>query len=243
MSRDHGILRPASRKSNASFCFFDFFQTNGERLPLGKIAVSTDHSTDFHRAFRSCVNRLTKDTQEALGDLFDLTAVRLVRLAMSVTGSQMDAEDAVQGAYSRIAGKPKLLARADAPWPYLIRAVRNEAIRILQKRRTSSLGEIDAQSAQDSAESLLQREETAERVQRILKSLPKAQYEVVILKHWEELTFAEIADVLGKSQNTVASRYRYAMEKLQRSLEPVVQEPVTQRAPAVAAMAPGRAAR
>lgn len=155
----------------------------------------------------------------------------------------MDAEDAVQGAYSRIAGKPKLLARADAPWPYLIRAVRNEAIRILQKRRASSLGEIDAQSAQDSAESLLQREETAERVQRILKSLPKAQYEVVILKHWEELTFAEIADVLGKSQNTVASRYRYAMEKLQRSLEPVVQEPVTQRAPAVAAMAPGRAAR
>jgi RNA polymerase sigma-70 factor (ECF subfamily) len=45
---------------------------------------------------------------------------------------------------------------------------------------------------------------------------------VVILKHWEELTFAEIADALGLSQNTVASRYRYAMEKLQRSLEPLV---------------------
>ena len=61
-------------------------------------------------------------------------------------------------------------------------------------------------------------------MQRILRTLPKAQYEVVILKHWEELTFAEIADVLGKSQNTVASRYRYAMEKLQRSLESIVHE-------------------
>ena len=166
---------------------------------------------------------LTKDPQKALGDLFDLTAVRLVRLAMSVAGNQMDAEDAVQGAFSRIAGKPKLLAKADSPWPYLIRTVRNECLRIIQKRRTSRLGEMDTECGQDTAEFELQREETAHAVQRILKTLPKAQYEVVILKHWEELTFAEIAEVLGKSQNTVASRYRYAMEKLQRSLEPLVQ--------------------
>jgi RNA polymerase sigma-70 factor (ECF subfamily) len=52
--------------------------------------------------------------------------------------------------------------------------------------------------------------------------LPSEQSEVVILKHWEDLTFAEIAEVLGISQNTVASRYRYAMEKLQRALEGVV---------------------
>lgn len=205
--------------------------------------MSTKTSTDFHRAFRTCVDRLTKDTQDALGDLFDLAAIRLVRLATGVTGNQMDAEDAVQGAFSRIAGKPQLLARADAPWPYLIRAVRNEALRIIQKRRTSSLGEMDTQCGHDTAEFMIQKEETADRVQRILRTLPKAQYEVVILKHWEELTFAEIADVLGKSQNTVASRYRYAMEKLQRSLEPVVQEQPPPKNKRHSAMAAGRAAR
>lgn len=186
--------------------------------------MSNKSSTEFHQQFRSCVKRLTKDTQAALGELFDLVAVRLVRLSSSVTANQSDAEDAVQGAFSRIAGKPQLLVKADAPWPYLIRTVRNESLRIIQKRRTSSLGEMDTQCGQDTAEFLAQREETADRVQRILRTLPKAQYEVVILKHWEDLTFAEIADVLGKSQNTVASRYRYAMEKLQRSLEPVVEQ-------------------
>ena len=65
-------------------------------------------------------------------------------------------------------------------------------------------------------------EETNERVRRVLGTLPQSQYEVVILKHWEDLTFAEIAEALGLSQNTVASRYRYAMEKLQRSLEPLM---------------------
>lgn len=186
--------------------------------------MSNSSNIDFHRAFRSCVNRLTQDTQQALGDLFDIAALRLVRLATGVTGNQADAEDAVQGAFSRIAGKPKLLAQADAPWPYLIRSVRNEALRIIQKRRTRSLGEMDTQCGHDTAEFLIQREETADRVQRILRTLPKPQYEVIILKHWEDLTFAEIGEVLGKSQNTVASRYRYAMEKLQRQLEPVIQE-------------------
>jgi len=154
--------------------------------------------------------------------MFDLSAQRLVRLAMTITATQQDAEDALQYAFSRIAAKPRLLAKADHPWPYLIRTVRNEALRIVQKRRPGRLGEFDREGKTPSVDEVFQQQETAERVRRILQGLPKAQYEVVILKHWEGLTFAEIAETLEKSQNTVASRYRYAMEKLQRSLEPVI---------------------
>lgn len=184
--------------------------------------MSSSSTNTFQQEFGAEVSRLTKAPQAALTAMFDLAAMRLVRFATGITGSQDDAEDAVQSAFSRIAAKPKLLAKADYPWPYFLRTVRNEALRIVQKRRTSSLGDMDTQCGSDTAELLVQREETADWVQRILRSLPKNQSEVVILKHWEELTFAEIAEVLGKSQNTVASRYRYAMEKLQRSLEPVM---------------------
>lgn len=154
--------------------------------------------------------------------MFDLAAQRLVRFAITITGNQPDAEDALQGAFARIAFKPRLLARANAPWPYLIRSVRNEALRIIQKRKGTGLGVTERGSSEESVESQIVQEETADTVRRMLKALPKNQYEVVILKHWEELTFAEIAEALGLSQNTVASRYRYAMEKLQRSLEPLV---------------------
>ena len=180
--------------------------------------------TEFQRAFDESVGLLTRQTEHALGVMFDLTADRLVRFAMTITGNQSDAEDALQGAFSRIAAKPKLLARADAPWPYLIRTVRNEALRILQKRRHTSSTDVLENSVghHEDTETALVFEETTESVRRVLKTLPQNQYEVVILKHWEDLTFAEIAEALDLSQNTVASRYRYAMEKLQRSLEPLI---------------------
>ena len=184
--------------------------------------MSSSPPQNFQQEFELRVKQLAREPQAALASMFDLAAMRLVRFATGITKSQDDAEDAVQSAFSRIAAKPKLLMKATYPWPYFIRTVRNEALRVLQKRRTTSLGEFDTQCGTDTAELLVQREETADWVQRILRSLPNNQSEVVILKHWEELTFAEIADVLGKSQNTVASRYRYAMEKLYRSLEPLV---------------------
>lgn len=190
-------------------------------MTLGS-AVSLDEVADFQAKFRNCVDRLTEQPERALTEMFDLTAQRLVRFAITITGNQPDAEDALQGTFSRIAFKPRLLAKAGAPWPYLIRSVRNEALRIIQKRKGTGLEVAERSSGEESIESQIVQEETADTVRRLLKTLPKNQYEVVILKHWEELTFVEIAEALGLSQNTVASRYRYAMEKLQRSLEPLV---------------------
>lgn len=51
-------------------------------------------------------------------------------------------------------------------------------------------------------------------LRRALGELPHDQREVVVLHVWCELTFSEVADLLGVSSNTAASRYRYALAKL-----------------------------
>ena len=58
-------------------------------------------------------------------------------------------------------------------------------------------------------------------IRRAISRLPKKQAEVVVLKVWENLTFSEVADVLDESPNTIASRYRYALQKLTEVLQPV----------------------
>lgn len=58
--------------------------------------------------------------------------------------------------------------------------------------------------------------ERARLLQDALKQLPTVQREVVMLKIWGELTFAEIAEALDIPPNTAASRYRYALEELRK---------------------------
>ena len=59
----------------------------------------------------------------------------------------------------------------------------------------------------------------AKSVQSALERLPEEQREVVVLKIWGELTFAQIAQTLEVLPNTVASRYRLAMKAMRRDLQ------------------------
>jgi RNA polymerase sigma-70 factor (ECF subfamily) len=52
-----------------------------------------------------------------------------------------------------------------------------------------------------------------------LKKLPAKFSEVIIMKVWGNHTFAEVGEILGVSLNTVASRYRYGLERLRKALE------------------------
>ena len=69
-----------------------------------------------------------------------------------------------------------------------------------------------------SFERSLERDERNQALLRAVEGLPKEQGEVLTLKIWGELTFDEIGRTLDLSLNTVASRYRYALQKLKDSV-------------------------
>jgi RNA polymerase sigma-70 factor (ECF subfamily) len=58
--------------------------------------------------------------------------------------------------------------------------------------------------------------ETNRLIQEAMSKLPDNYREVVTLKVWGELTFAEIAGVLEIPANTAASRYRYGLAELRK---------------------------
>jgi RNA polymerase sigma-70 factor (ECF subfamily) len=176
------------------------------------------HSTEFSDRVQECADRLADTTVDALGALFDLTSNRLVRFAVAITRNQHDAEDAVQTALVRVASRPGLLAGMAFPWAYLLRMVRNEALLIARrKKRAPATGDLTDLATRCRVDQL-EREETYRAVWSAIRALPPDQAEVVVLKIWEELTFAQIGRILDASPNTVASRYQYAMAKLSQSL-------------------------
>lgn len=58
-----------------------------------------------------------------------------------------------------------------------------------------------------------------ERLEKAVSELPDDQREVFLMRESADLSFKEIADVIGVSENTVKSRMRYALEKLRASLD------------------------
>ncbi|MCH7988890.1 MAG: sigma-70 family RNA polymerase sigma factor [Planctomycetes bacterium] len=159
----------------------------------------------------------------ALGELYDLAAPRLVRYALMLTRNQDDAEDALQAAIVRIARNPMTLGASRHPWAYFIKVVRNEALKIIQRRKPVSSSSMPAEAAKEEP-FLFESLELAESVRQALQKLPPRQSEVVVLKIWEDMTFLEIGEVLGESPNTAASRYRYALDKLTQHLQPLCNE-------------------
>ncbi|KPK50940.1 MAG: hypothetical protein AMJ63_13455 [Myxococcales bacterium SG8_38_1] len=57
-----------------------------------------------------------------------------------------------------------------------------------------------------------------ERIASAVERLPDEQREVFLLRQLQGLAFHEIAEVVGVPANTVKSRMRYALERLQRTL-------------------------
>jgi RNA polymerase sigma-70 factor (ECF subfamily) len=114
----------------------------------------------------------------------------------------------------------------------LYAAVRTAALDVLRstsrraRRETASAADAGAESVQ-MFELPLERFEETQRVECALGSLPLSQREVVVLRIWGELTFAEIAEALNESINTVASRYRYGLEALRKILNAQLHERLT----------------
>jgi len=162
---------------------------------------------------------LRRDDPAACELLWDRYAGELLALLLAALCSRHDAEDVLQTIFVRIVRKRRYLAAARCLDAYVYQIARNEATSFLRRHRRERRLEPDAQLWLVPAEPAATIRETAEALQAALTRLPPRQREIVVLKTYQDKTFREIAEMLDVSLNTVASRYRYGMEKLRAWLK------------------------
>jgi RNA polymerase sigma-70 factor (ECF subfamily) len=61
--------------------------------------------------------------------------------------------------------------------------------------------------------------QTEQQIKKLVLNLPEEQKLVVILRHWANLSFKEIAEQTGVSVNTALGRMRYALANIRKQLE------------------------
>jgi len=154
------------------------------------------------------VARLESGENDALSLVYNRHAPALFRVLSAILGDAADAEDALQETFVALATTRASKIRDLRA--YLLGAARNQAFSILRRRKREN-GWEDVSELEIAAP---ENAESPHDFAALLAKLPLEQREVIALKVWEGLTFAEIAIIVKVSPNTVMSRYRYGIERL-----------------------------
>ena len=142
---------------------------------------------------------------------------RLLLFARSQTRCEADAEDVLQESIVE-AAKKNGGQTPDLPLVYA--TIRRRAIDLARSIDRRTAREEQGMEETDPCwfDDTIEQKETARLVDRATKKMPEKYREVVMLKIWSGLTFAQIADTLGIPLNTAASRYRYGLEMLRNDV-------------------------
>ena len=142
----------------------------------------------------------------------------LVRFARFLAGDEHRAEDLVQDVLARAYLRWDRITRADEPDVYVRQAIVNAA-RSWWRRRSNrerpvdepldgvAAGEVDTQAVERDA------------LWRRIRRLPQRQREVLVLRYYEDLDDATIAEILGCSPVTVRSHAMRALNTLRGHLD------------------------
>lgn len=148
-------------------------------------------------------------------------------LALKLVGDPADASDISQEAFIRVY---RARTRFDQnksffSWFYTIIAnlsrnhIKKGAVR--QDYRKTVQEESRAKSLRESPspEKLMETDQTKEMVWKAIEKLSFEHREIIVLRHFEDLSYEEIADTIGVPVGSVMSRLYYARKKLKEILE------------------------
>lgn len=167
------------------------------------------------------VDRLRSGDAAAAGLLTERHRPALIRYARSLLSHEAQAEEVVQEALARLTLE-NLPEGPPRPWFY--RVTRNLCLDILRRRQISPTYGGGMATGFDPARNTAgpatraARAERDELIRQILEGMPEDYRSVLMLKHFEDLSRTEIAQVLGLSEQTVKGRLVRASEYLRDEL-------------------------
>jgi len=159
--------------------------------------------------------KVFKDWESWLGQ----HAPGLLLYARQQTQCEADAQDILQESVIEIWERQQ---SNELPAPALVYAtIRRRAIDLARSRQRRAVREATANAEVPAAwfDLSLEDRERSQLIQESLRMLPEIYQEVVTLKIWGGLTFAEISTTLEIPANTAASRYRYGIEALRKTTQ------------------------
>jgi RNA polymerase sigma-70 factor (ECF subfamily) len=174
------------------------------------------------------LGRFAGGDRHALDELFRRYRLPAYRVAYRLLGHEADALDAVQEGFIKALTHLGGFQGRSSFKTWLLRVVSNAALDLGRQRGRRESLSLDASGLRDregvqplvadNAGQGLERADLRQLLDQALAALPEAQRQTFVLHADAELSYREVAEVLGISIGTVMSRLYYARQKLRTFL-------------------------
>lgn len=175
--------------------------------------------TEINTIEKQIQDLLSANDSSALEMIWNQYSNDLLAYLIGILCSRHDAEDALQELFVTIAKKRQQVAGAKKLKSYLFRMAHNSAVNRIKQNSTRK------EQLEKKADWLVytptddSQDDRSVEVATALEKLPEKQRTILTLKFFQEKTFREISEVLGISENTAASRYRYGLSNLKNLIQ------------------------
>jgi RNA polymerase sigma-70 factor (ECF subfamily) len=199
LAADAALERPAERVNTPA--------------PAPSLDVARDEEAEL-------LDRLALGDQSAFRILVERHIDRMFALALRILGSRDDAEDVVQDTFLKVWSRRAEYQQGRAKFStWLYRVVTNRCIDLRRRPRTEDVEAVpEPADLTPDAMSSLQRSEVAGMLDEAMNSLPEQQRIAVILSYHEEMSNADIADIMGTTVMAVESLLKRGRQQLKKAL-------------------------
>ncbi len=175
------------------------------------------------------IRRAQQREPAAFDTLIETYSARLYGYFYRLTGSRDDAEDLLQEVFVRLVRTIERYEHDGRFDAWLFRIATNlvrDRVRRMKTRRAAGangqgIGPDDADALSHAADETaadpgdsLGRRESLDRMQAAVELLPDAEREVIMLRHFSQLSFREIADTMGTPLGTALARGHRGLKRL-----------------------------
>jgi RNA polymerase sigma-70 factor, ECF subfamily len=186
---------------------------------------------------RDLIKELQGENQAPFRVLFDSYSTLVYNVAYRMLQNKQDAEDVTQEVFFQAYKSLKKFRAESQISTWLYRIAVNRSLNHKRKRKLERWLSLDFDSDEKSAENLdalgstdenadtvMEKKDTEYIVQEAINSLPDQQRIAILLHRYEELSYEEIAKIMGVTVASVESRLHRAKQTLAKKLLPIKKE-------------------
>ena len=189
-------------------------------------STSLDESDACRRRVARAIARAKQGDREALRYLYVQYADNVYGYVASIVKDEHEAEDITQLVFAKLMTKLVKYEPRQVPFTsWLLRLAHNAALDHLRRRVPTPAEEVRSPDERFDGPS----SDDAQVVGQALAALPEDQRTVVVLRHVVGLTPGEIAERLGKSENSIHGLHHRGRRALQSHLRQLECAPATSR--------------